>query len=248
MKIEKINDHQIRCTLTREDLASRHLKISELAYGSEKTRALFQDMMSQASTDFGFEADDIPLMIEAIPLSPEKVVLIITKVDSPDELDLRFSSFTHSEDEEEGDSIVPDEVLSVSERTPDDLLELLEQLRNHLTGHSASSDEDMEEDFDSPDQVRLFTFTDLDTAITAVQTVASIYRGHSTLYRNPAGNEYHLFLYRDSHTALEFSRIAHAIGAYLGRHKYTPGIEAYCREHCKLIVPRHAVQTLAEIQ
>ena len=41
MKIEKVNDNQIRCTLTREDLASRHLKISELAYGSEKTRALF---------------------------------------------------------------------------------------------------------------------------------------------------------------------------------------------------------------
>ena len=30
MKIEKVNENQIRCTLTREDLASRELKISEL--------------------------------------------------------------------------------------------------------------------------------------------------------------------------------------------------------------------------
>ena len=30
MKIEKVNDHQIRCTLTREDLADRELKLSEL--------------------------------------------------------------------------------------------------------------------------------------------------------------------------------------------------------------------------
>ena len=33
MKIEKINDNQIRCTLTRADLADRQLKLSELAYG-----------------------------------------------------------------------------------------------------------------------------------------------------------------------------------------------------------------------
>lgn len=30
MKIEKVNDHQIRCTLTKADLADRELKISEL--------------------------------------------------------------------------------------------------------------------------------------------------------------------------------------------------------------------------
>ena len=28
MKIEKINDRQIRCTLTKEDLASREIKLS----------------------------------------------------------------------------------------------------------------------------------------------------------------------------------------------------------------------------
>ena len=91
MKIEKVNDHQIRCTLTREDLADRELKLSELAYGTEKAKDLFRDMMQQASFEFGFEAEDIPLMIEAIPLSSECIVLIITKVEDPDELDTRFS-------------------------------------------------------------------------------------------------------------------------------------------------------------
>ena len=55
MKIEKVNDHQIRCTLTREDLAKRQIKISELAYGTEKARELFQEMMHQANFQFGFE-------------------------------------------------------------------------------------------------------------------------------------------------------------------------------------------------
>ena len=46
MKIEKISDNQIRCTLTRADLAERQLQLSELAYGTEKTKSLFHDMNS----------------------------------------------------------------------------------------------------------------------------------------------------------------------------------------------------------
>ena len=51
MKIEKVNDHQIRCTLTKADLADRELKISELAYGTEKAKSLFRDMMQQHPTN-----------------------------------------------------------------------------------------------------------------------------------------------------------------------------------------------------
>ena len=43
MKIEKINDNQIKCTLNRSDLASRQIKLSELAYGTEKAKSLLQD-------------------------------------------------------------------------------------------------------------------------------------------------------------------------------------------------------------
>ena len=84
MKIEKINDNQIRCTLTREDLENHQIRISELAYGTEKAKKLFRDMMQQAQIQFGFEADNIPLMIEAIPVSTESIILIITKVEDPE--------------------------------------------------------------------------------------------------------------------------------------------------------------------
>ena len=79
MKIEKLSDNQIRCTLTRADLAERQLQLSELAYGTEKARSLFHDMMQQAAQEFGFEAENMPLMIEAIPSSSDSIVLIITK-------------------------------------------------------------------------------------------------------------------------------------------------------------------------
>ena len=96
MKIEKINDNQIRCTLTHADLVERQLHLSELAYGSEKAKSLFHDMMQQAAYEFGFETDDLPLMIEAMPAGGDTIVLIITKVDNPEELDRRFSRFSSS--------------------------------------------------------------------------------------------------------------------------------------------------------
>ena len=73
--IEKINENQIRCTLTKADLEDRQIRLSELAYGTEKAKSLFRDMMQQANIEFGFEADNIPLMIEAIPISkcPDKL-------------------------------------------------------------------------------------------------------------------------------------------------------------------------------
>ena len=103
MKIEKINDNQIRCTLTRDDLAQRQLKLSELAYGSEKAKSLFREMMQQAASEFGFESDNLPLMIEAIPTAGDSIVLNITKVDDPDELDTRFSRFTPTPADEAAD-------------------------------------------------------------------------------------------------------------------------------------------------
>ena len=101
MKIERLNENQIRCTLNKSDLASRQLKINELAYGSDKAKELYRDMMLQASYELGFEAEDTPLMIEAIPVSSECIVLIVTKVDNPEELDTRFSRFSPSDSDDD---------------------------------------------------------------------------------------------------------------------------------------------------
>ena len=97
MKIEKVSENQIRCTLTKEDLADRKLQISELAYGTESARALFREMMQQAAYQYGFEADDIigtvavtaereglfPLIItgdrDALQLATDVTKIIFTK-------------------------------------------------------------------------------------------------------------------------------------------------------------------------
>ena len=137
MKIEKINDNQIRCTLTREDLENHQIRISELAYGTEKAKKLFRDMMQQAQIQFGFEADNIPLMIEAIPVSTESIILIITKVEDPEELDTRFSKFAPNTGAKENDDTqVPDvNLIRLYEfDTLDDVIAAAHGLNGYFTG------------------------------------------------------------------------------------------------------------------
>jgi len=145
MKIEKLSDNQIRCTLNKSDLASRELKISELAYGSEKAKDLFRDMMQQASYELGFEAEDIPLMIEAIPVSTDCIILVITKVEDPEELDTRFSKFapdvSDDEDEDLDFSYENDSLDTMLDNQPepdnraDDVINLFSKVKDYLNNN-----------------------------------------------------------------------------------------------------------------
>ncbi len=117
MKIERLSENQIRCTLNKADLTEKQLKISELAYGTQKAKELFRDMMQQASVELGFEADDTPLMIEAIPVSPDCLILIVTKVEDPEELDTRFSRFSRVNEYDIDDEDVDDDDI---DDAPDD--------------------------------------------------------------------------------------------------------------------------------
>lgn len=96
MKIEMVNENQIRCTITASELIERHLKPSELAFGTENAKLLFRDMMAQAQEEFGFEVENTPLMIEAVPASPNSVVLYITKITSPEGMEDRMPRFASS--------------------------------------------------------------------------------------------------------------------------------------------------------
>lgn len=53
--------------------------------------------MKQANDDFGFDVGDIPLMVEAIPVSPESIILVITKVENPEETEEHLSKFFSKE-------------------------------------------------------------------------------------------------------------------------------------------------------
>ena len=45
MKIERLSENQIRCTLYKADLADKELLLTELAYGTDKAKELFRELM-----------------------------------------------------------------------------------------------------------------------------------------------------------------------------------------------------------
>lgn len=261
MKIEKISDNQIRCTLSKKDLLERELRISELAYGTEKAKALFRDMIQQASYEFGFEADDIPLMIEAIPISPESLVLVITKVEDPEELDTRFSRFSpeqmdedDSSDEEE-DTAYADEILHCfdqlnelmegteeeNDTSSDDFIPLPEAL-----GQKKKKDiEELKPIAVQTDLTKVFSFRSLEEIIRLSAHIVYSYNGTNTVYKNPVNGTYYLVINKSEHTPEEFNKICNIISEYGSSERATYASPAYYAEHFELIIKDDAIQRLS---
>lgn len=139
MKIEKINDRQIRCVLTKADLDDRKMRFSELVCGGEKARGLFREMMLQASREFGFSFNNNPLMIEAVMAGKDQLVLIITRVDDPGELDSRFGKSMSGGHDEKQD---PASTLAQSLSGADDILNLLKRFAKRVEEKRADHDSD----------------------------------------------------------------------------------------------------------
>ena len=134
MKIEKINDRQIRCVLTKEDLETRKIRLSELVCGGEKARGLLRDMVIRAARELNFSFNNNPLMIEAVPSGKDQLVLIITRVDDPKELDSRFKQFSGLGEKAKKDpgKKESDQGVSLSLSGADDILNLLRKFTKRL--------------------------------------------------------------------------------------------------------------------
>lgn len=254
MKIEKISDNQIRCTLNKSDLIDRELKISELAYGTEKAKALFRDMIQQAFYEFGFEVDDIPLMIEAIPVSTECLILVITKVEDPDELDTRFSKFSslgnrdNTEDQEDEEDAFADEILNRLES----LEELAEDMDEGTKDVIDSSESDAESDVEEKTMVqipnnltKIYSFQSLKEVIGLAEVLVGVYNGNNTLYKNAAKSVYYLAISISQHSPEEFNKICNIISEYGKAERSTYATTTLFEEHFEIIVKNQALQILS---
>lgn len=238
MKIEKISSSQIRCILTGEDLASRQLRLSELAYGTEKARALFRDMMEQASVQCGFDAENYPLMIEAIPLGEGSIVLIVTKVDNPDELDTRFSNFAPS---------VQKDALPAPE-PPSPLSQLLKALKEHSpdAGSSKSTEDLIKSKRDFMITSRLYSFDTMDSVILAAKILPEDLPGSSALYRDEQSGKLYLLIKMKGIDELGPMQGALAALSEYGRpERVTPARQQFLITHCTAVLKENALMTLS---
>ncbi len=257
MKIEKLNENQIRCTLTREDLAERQIKLSELAYGTEKVKSLFRDMMQQASYEFGFEAEDIPLMIEAIPLSADTIILVVTKVEYPEELDTRFSKFSEPDPEYlEEEELLANSTAKMPEGA-DDILGLFKKMQEERKDQIESKKDETQKAVkesvkadvtDVPtDITKLYIFHNLEEATNLAHVLKGFYGGKNDLYKNEATHKYYLLVRKSSETPEAFNKVCNILSEYAVQQTHTPGTEAFLKEHYRVILNGNALQTLAEL-
>ncbi len=247
MKIEKVNEQQIRCTLTREDLVNRELKISELAYGTEKAKSLFRDLMQQAACECGFEAEDIPLMIEAVPLNAECIVLIVTKVEDPEEIDTRFAKFApsvHDEDYGLGEGEDNEALMEAFADSADEVLNLLRRMNSGEDQANAQTASAL-----SPEQAasRLYSFRSL-REVTRLARVAGLsWEGRNTLYKDDSTGAYLLHVHPGNTNAADYNRLCHLISEYAKPEKTTSATGAYLEEHCEPLVKDSALKTLSQL-
>ena len=266
MKIERISENQIRCTLTRDDLAARDIRLSELAYGSEKTKLLFQDMMQQAFRECGFEVNNTPLMIEAIPVSTDSIILIITKVEDPEELDSRFSRFSPEANASGGISASAAESLT----GVDDILDLISRISQarkqgqENKGSSSVSTAPAEPAEASGGQTlsqstaedggeeiyhlsRFYLFRNLENIIRAAKALDPLYAGSSSLYKNPEDGNYYLILRKEDTPADLFNKVCNILSEYGLQVDYMPGIEQLFFEHMEILLKDTALASLRTI-
>lgn len=249
MKIEKLNENQIRCTLTSTDLANRKIKLSELAYGTEKARNLFQDMMAEANEQFGFNYDNAPLMVEAIPVAPDSIVLIITKVDDPQELDTRFSRFAPSNDE--GDTVE-----TVRYTGADDIIDLIQKLCESKTKADSKEDAETEEKSGSSahdiaasvDLVRSFRFASMDEVISSAYALDHYFSGKNSLYRLNGRNCYQLVIHQSGCSPEDFNKICNMLSEYAQQKPFSCPAEAALSEHSEILIRDSALQRLADLK
>ncbi len=254
MKIEKVNEQQIRCTLTREDLLNRELKISELAYGTEKAKSLFRDLMQQAAYECGFEAEDIPLMIEAIPLNAECIVLIVTKVEDPEELDTRFAKFAPSVHDDEYDPEDNEDNEALMEAFADSADEVLNLLRR-MNGTEevpvpsrAARQTGLKPSLPEKEKAasRLYSFHSL-REITRLARVLGSFKGTNILYKDSTNGNYLLLVIPDGQNAADYNRLCCLISEYGRLEKTTGATKAYLEEHYEPLIKNNAMETLARI-
>ena len=244
MKIERLNENQIRCTLTREDLQGREIRLSELAYGSEKARRLFHDMMEEARHTVGFDTENSPLMIEAIPLAPDSLSLIITRVDDPEELDTRFSKFAPSvsvSDEEESDTSY------LSDDFARGMINMLREMRDTLEKVQPDDSAGTEDKTDSGKRTSPCTLcAGLDELNSFAKSVAGFYHAHSSLYKDEEGR-YHLYMDPEDTETRTFARVCN-IASEFGLLTPAPASRiSYIKEHFDVIIPEKAVEALLQV-
>lgn len=247
MQIERINDNKFKCTLEKRDLDIRNIRLEELAYGTDKARQLFEEMLMKAHDQFGFTHENEAISVEAYPLSQDCLILVISKVSNFDEIDTRFSRF--SEKEAADNNNEQDQGL---EGVGDLLTKEPEEADKGTHSDSGISEQEDRQAGQqeaavsgrNDSELRVFTFTALDPLLELSQILHLQYNGVNSLYKDEEKGIYYLVIQQTFHTDEEFAKTCNILQEYGSRQTNPHARYAYCKEHYHCIAEQTALQRL----
>lgn len=268
MKIELIGDNKVKYILSKKDLEARDLNLETLTYGSDQTKMLFKELIAYASSRFELSLTDSPVSVEAIPTSGENLVIIITKVEEPEELDTRFSKFiptfediqkavSESEVDDTSKLNKANEILNLLSSFKDALLNTAEQLASastkKITGDNAATNNNHSEAPHTEPQKKeqkkfatlVFSFDNIDKIIALSNALEKKYNGNSSIYKKD--DIYYLLINNVLHTPEEFNQICNIICEYGNHTNLNKNTEIYFNEHYELILKNTALEDLSKI-
>ncbi|MCR4648614.1 MAG: adaptor protein MecA [Lachnospiraceae bacterium] len=234
MKINKINDNQIKCILTEQDLEDRHLNLREMSYNSAEIRKLFAEVIRLAYNNLGFDANNVPLKIDVIPLRTS-AVLFITKVEEPEELNPSYSHFSPS---------VYEKMKNPPNEEQSDLSESFKNLINALfpEGGEALPAQSIEE-MPAANAI-IYSFSKAEGVIDACKAISATYDHCSSLYFDKSKNLYYLKLYMDGTPDPNFRQNCITLLEYGKTIKSDSYFESYLSENTELIAEGNVVERM----
>ena len=243
MKIEKLNDNQVKFTLWTEDLEENDVEISDITSNNEKGEELLRMMIERARDELGFETDEQSILIEAMTIDNECVVLILTKVDRNADDDTKNDLLgqlrqqvheiarTHRENAEKERRTLP------GAKQPGDNMYKAAEPQPEKTAATATQEP----------AYLIFRFDNLDNLIYVSKLCGIYYDSDNTLYKNPKDQAYFLVATRNRNTAEEFDNLNNALQEYGMKYMQTSSTRFFIDEHYTRIIENTAIQTLAEL-
>ena len=237
MKIEKLNENQLKITLAPEDLNIRGLAIKELSYGSPKTKDLYNELIEQALNEFGFEGEDGALVIEAVPTSKGNLIIFITKNIVSDDLDTRFSRFSpdlYGNEDDESDFIPLTDMLKANTQT-NNKIKSVEKIRS-------------ENSFFKEGNSKIFILKSLEAVSELSFYIKDLFSGKSALYKNPQSKLYFLILENYPADKDNFGKVCNIASEFSAQNKSNYATTAVITEHCEKIIGADAVTILSSFK
>jgi adapter protein MecA 1/2 len=181
-------------------------------------------MMTRAYEDFGFETENIPLMIEAVPISTDSIMIVVTKVEDPAQIDEKLDSIgerpTHRTFKE------PEE-----DRLTD--LKLMGRDTKERTKNTRKQA-----------QVLMYEFKTFDEVTRAAHAIESIYIGDNSLYKYD--NRYFLVLNKNQRAKVKPEAVVGIMEEFGKSYRATTLSEMFLKEHGKCLIQAHAIDVLAK--